>query len=67
MKNVVIPIIYYLIYSTLHVAIMLIMMSMNGYVIIAIILGYTFGYLAFNDICKNKLQNKCHAGCSEMK
>jgi len=53
-KKRVIPFFYSLIYSFLHVVIMLIMMSMNGYVILAIIMGYTVGFLVFFESCESK-------------
>lgn len=42
---------------------MIIMMSMNAYVIMAIILGYTLGYFCFSDVCKKKLKNECSERC----
>ena len=35
---------YYFIFSTLHVSLMLLIMTMNGWVIIAILIGSTIGY-----------------------
>lgn len=48
-KKRVIPAFYAVIYAFLHVSIMLVMMSMNGYVILAIIAGYTAGFAIFSD------------------
>ena len=47
-KKRVIPFFYSLIYSILHVGIMLVMMTMNCYVILAIIVGYTLGFFLFS-------------------
>lgn len=63
-KKRVIPAIYAIIYACLHVAIMLVMMSMNGYVILAIIFGYTIGFAVFSDPpCKSKTEKSCAGGC----
>lgn len=63
-KKKVIPAIYAIIYACLHVAIMLVMMSMNGYVILAIIFGYTIGFAVFSDPpCKSKTESSCAGGC----
>lgn len=40
---------YYLYYSIMHILVMLLIMTMNGYVIIAIILGLTIGYIIFEE------------------
>lgn len=42
---------------------MIIMMSMNGYVILAIIIGYTAGYGLLSDSCKLKKGKSCAGGC----
>lgn len=63
-KKRIIPAIYAIIYACLHVAIMLVMMSMNGYVILAIIFGYTIGFAVFSDPpCKSKSEKSCAGGC----
>lgn len=63
-KKRVIPAIYAIIYACLHVAIMLVMMSMNGYVILSIILGYTIGFAVFSDPpCQAKVEKSCAGGC----
>ncbi len=60
----VIPAIYAIIYAFLHVSIMLVMMSMNGYVILAIIAGYTLGFAVFSDKpCASKNETGCAKGC----
>ncbi len=62
-KMKIIPIIYALLYAFLHVVIMIIMMSMNGYVILSIIVGYTAGYAVFSDPpCKQKPERTCSKG-----
>ena len=43
---------------------MIIMMSMNGFVIVAIIIGYTAGYGLLSDSCKFKKTKSCAHGCS---
>jgi hypothetical protein len=61
----VIPAFYGIFYAILHVALMLVMMSMNGYVILAIIAGFTAGFAVFSDPpCKNKSETGCSHGCS---
>jgi hypothetical protein len=61
----VIPAFYAIIYAFLHVSIMLVMMSVNGYVILAIIAGYTAGFAVFSDPpCASKSENGCAKGCS---
>lgn len=52
--------IYYLIFSLLHVFIMLLFMTLNGYVILAIILGYSFGYLAFGEVPNKTADKECY-------
>lgn len=42
---------------------MIIMMSMNGFVIIAIIVGYTAGYGVFNDSYKMENRKSCAMEC----
>lgn len=60
-----IPTLYALFYALFHVAIMLIMMSMNGYVILAIVAGFTVGFAAFSDPpCSSKSEGGCAKGCS---
>jgi hypothetical protein len=60
----VIPAFYGVIYAFLHVSIMLVMMSMNGYVILAIIAGYTAGFAVFSDTpCVSKKESGCSHGC----
>ena len=51
-RNSLLPAIQGVIQAFLHVCIMVIMMSMNGYVIGAIILGYVFVFLAFCEVPK---------------
>ena len=65
LKNKVIPLVYSLVRSFLHVVIMLIMMSMNGYVIIAIICGYMIGFAIFDKKCGKKSDDKCRGGCNQ--
>jgi hypothetical protein len=63
-KKRVIPAFYAVIYAFLHVSIMLVMMSMNGYVILAIIAGYTAGFAIFSDPpCVSKKESGCAKGC----
>lgn len=59
-KKRVIPAFYAVIYAFLHVSIMLVMMSMNGYVILAIIAGYTAGFAIFSDPpCASQKETAC--------
>jgi hypothetical protein len=64
LKRWIIPFFYSLIYASLHVIIMIIMMSMNGFVIISIIIGYTAGFGLFSDSCKFKKAKACAHGCT---
>lgn len=41
--------IFYLYYSFMHVLVMLLIMTMNGYVVLSIILGLTIGYAIFEE------------------
>jgi hypothetical protein len=40
---------YYLYNSFMHIVVMLLIMTMNGYVIISIIFGLTVGYVVFEE------------------
>ena len=63
-----IPFVFALSNHTCQVTIMIIMMSMNAYVIMAIILGFTLGYFVFLDKCKlKKGSKKCKGGCDDIK
>lgn len=53
-KRWIIPVIYSFIFAFLHVAIMLVMMSMNGWVILSVIVGYTMGFALFNHDSKKE-------------
>jgi hypothetical protein len=44
---------------------MLIMMSMNAYVIAAIVVGFTSGFALFSDSCRLKKGKHCAGGCHE--
>lgn len=45
---------YYFYYSIMHILIMLLIMTMNGFVIISMILGLTVGYVLFEQQDKKK-------------
>lgn len=49
---------YYLVFMTSHIIIMLLIMTMNAYVIIAICLGWTIGYFIFEVLLENKAYAK---------
>lgn len=40
---------FYLYYSFMHVLVMLLIMTMNGYVVLSIVLGLTIGYAVFEE------------------
>lgn len=60
-ENVVLKAVYYLIYSTLHIATMLLIMTMNGYVIIVMLVFMTLSYFFFGgkDYDSNMPVNCC--------
>ena len=65
LQKKIIPFFYSLIHSFLHVVIMIAMMSMNGYVILAIIIGYTSGFALFYKPLDKKVKGDCHGTCSK--
>lgn len=48
-------VLYYSYYSFMHILTMLLIMTMNGYVIISMVVGLTFGYLIFEEPLESKL------------
>lgn len=42
-------VLYYLYYSLMHILVMLLIMTMNGYVVISIVGGMTIGYMLFEE------------------
>lgn len=57
-RNSLLPAIQGVFQAFLHVCIMVIMMSMNGWVILAIIVGYIIGFLVFCEIPKESCDCK---------
>ena len=46
-ENIGLKAIYYLIYSTLHISTMLLIMTMNGYVVLTMLIAMTISYFFF--------------------
>lgn len=60
--------VYYLYYSMMHILTMLLIMTMNGYVIISMIVGLTIGYVIFEKPEERKEEVEdmpVNCGCGE--